>query len=56
VSETITGERARAQIDDLAQKYTNDKYPADNIKSERVILAITPERQTFIDQQKSIAD
>lgn len=56
VSETTTGERARSQIDELAQKYTGGPYPPDNIKSERVILWITPERQTFIDQQRGIAD
>ncbi|HEY4005985.1 MAG TPA: PPOX class F420-dependent oxidoreductase [Pseudonocardia sp.] len=56
VAQTTTGDRARAQIDELAQKYINSPYPAENIKSERVIFWITPERQTFIDQNKGIAD
>lgn len=56
VSDTTTGARARAQIDELARKYIGGDYPADNIKSERVILWVTPERQTFIDQSKGVAD
>jgi PPOX class probable F420-dependent enzyme len=56
VSETTTGRQARNQIDKLAEKYINGPYPAENIKSERVILWITPERQTYIDQKKGIAD
>lgn len=56
VSETITGPRARTHIDELAQKYTGEQYPPDAIKSERVILVVTPERQTFVDQNEGIAD
>ncbi|MEV6647961.1 PPOX class F420-dependent oxidoreductase [Amycolatopsis sp. NPDC051371] len=50
------GERARRQVDRLARKYTGDDYPPDNIKSERVILRVTPERQTYVDQSKGVAD
>lgn len=51
-----TGERARSQVDQLARKYTGGDYPPDAIKSERVILQVTPEWQTFIDQKKGVAD
>ncbi|WP_406634291.1 PPOX class F420-dependent oxidoreductase [Amycolatopsis sp. WGS_07] len=51
-----TGERARLQVDELARKYTGGDYPPEAIKSERVILRVTPERQTFIDQKKGVAD
>ncbi|WP_103347639.1 PPOX class F420-dependent oxidoreductase [Amycolatopsis sp. CA-128772] len=50
------GERARRQVDRLSRKYTGEDYPPDNIKSERVILRVTPERQTYIDQAKGVAD
>jgi PPOX class probable F420-dependent enzyme len=50
------GERARRQVDELARKYTGEDYPPDAIKSERVILRITPERQTFVDQSAGVAD
>jgi PPOX class probable F420-dependent enzyme len=46
VVETVTGQRARDHIDELAQKYLGSPYPADNIKSERVMLLIAPDRQT----------
>ena len=45
VTETRTGPDARADIDALSQKYTGHDYGAP-ITSERVILFITPERQT----------
>ena len=51
-----SGERARRQVDELARKYTGEDYPPDAIKSERVILRVTPERQTFVDQNKGVAD
>jgi PPOX class probable F420-dependent enzyme len=51
-----SGERARRQVDELAHKYTGEDYPPDAIKSERVILRVTPERQTFVDQSKGVAD
>jgi len=49
-------DRAREQIDELAQKYFGTDYPADNIKSERVLVFITPERQTIIDQNVDTSD
>lgn len=56
VTEMRTGPDARADIDALSQKYNGTDYPADNIKSERVILFITPERQTVVDQTGSHGD
>jgi PPOX class probable F420-dependent enzyme len=56
VGETITGDRARSQIDELAHKYTGQDYPPENIKSERVTLRIIPARQTYIDQSAGVAD
>jgi PPOX class probable F420-dependent enzyme len=56
VTRTTTGDEARAHIDELAQRYTGDDYPPDAIKSERVILWITPERQTIIDQNVDLSD
>jgi PPOX class probable F420-dependent enzyme len=54
VTDTTTGPEARAQVDELSQKYTGQLYPEENIKSERIILWITPERQTYIDQGKGL--
>ncbi|MFG1644269.1 hypothetical protein ACGFMK_28625 [Amycolatopsis sp. NPDC049252] len=51
-----TGERARRQVDELARKYTGEDYPPDAIKSERVILRVTPRRQTFVDRNEGVAD
>jgi PPOX class probable F420-dependent enzyme len=56
VERTTTGDEARRHIDELAQRYTGDDYPPDAIKSERVILWITPERQTIIDQNVDLSD
>jgi PPOX class probable F420-dependent enzyme len=56
VDRTTTGDEARKHIDELAQRYTGDDYPPDAIKSERVILWITPERQTIIDQNVDLSD
>ncbi len=50
VVETVTGPEARAQIDQLSQKYHGQDYNPDDIKSERVMLWIVPERQTIVDQ------
>ena len=47
VVETERGQRARDQIDELSQMYDGKPYPAENIKSERVIVYIEPERQTI---------
>jgi PPOX class probable F420-dependent enzyme len=44
VTETVTGDEARAHIDQLSEKYNGRPYPVP-IESERVILKITPERQ-----------
>jgi PPOX class probable F420-dependent enzyme len=52
VTATTTGRQAREQIDELADKYLGKPYPPDNIKSERVILWITPLRQTIVDQSR----
>ena len=43
VTEEVRGEAARANIDELSQKYTGGPYPG-QITSERVILKISPER------------
>lgn len=56
VSATTVGEQAREHVDKLAQKYLGKDYPPENIKSERIMLWVTPERQTIIDQNKGIAD
>jgi PPOX class probable F420-dependent enzyme len=50
VVETVTGPEAREGIDQLSQKYHGQDYDPDDIKSERVILWIVPERQTIVDQ------
>jgi PPOX class probable F420-dependent enzyme len=47
VVDTQDGDAARAQIDQLSQKYDGKPYPADNIRSGRVIVWIEPERQTI---------
>jgi PPOX class probable F420-dependent enzyme len=44
VSETIGGQEARDHIDALSQKYTGKPYSSE-IKSARVIVKITPQRQ-----------
>lgn len=56
VAEFTTGDRARNHVDELAHKYLGKDYPPEAIKSERVIIRITPERQTFIDQNNGVAD
>lgn len=56
VDEFTTGDRARRHVDELAHKYLGKDYPPEAIKSERVIIHITPERQTFIDQNHGVAD
>jgi PPOX class probable F420-dependent enzyme len=56
VERTTTGDEARKHIDELARRYTGGDYPPDAIKSERVILWITPERQTIIDQNVDTSD
>lgn len=56
VTDSVTGSRARRHVDELADRYLGKPYPPEAIKSERVMLWITPERQTFIDQNNGIAD
>lgn len=56
VTEFTTGDEARKHIDEVANKYTGGDYPPEAIKSERVILWITPERQTIIDQNVDTSD
>ena len=56
VDRTTTGTEAREHIDEVANQYLGTDYPPDGIKSERVILWITPERQTIIDQSKDTSD
>ena len=51
-----TGDRARAQLDEVAQRYTGDTYPPEAIKSERVLVFVTAERQTIIDQNVDTSD
>lgn len=43
VAETVTGDEARANIDELARKYTGADY-ANPVGSERVILRIAVDR------------
>ena len=47
VVETVGGQEARDHIDQLSQKYHDQDYDPDAIKSERVMLWIVPERQTI---------
>jgi PPOX class probable F420-dependent enzyme len=44
VTGEVRGPEARAHIDALSQKYTSADYSAE-VKSERVIVQITPDRQ-----------
>ncbi len=48
VVETVTGRQARDDVDALSQKHNGEPYPPDNIKTERVILWIVPNRQTTV--------
>jgi len=45
VVETVTGPEAREHIEQLAQRYMGKPFDASLIRSERVILRITPEHQ-----------
>ncbi|RZT85973.1 PPOX class probable F420-dependent enzyme [Pseudonocardia sediminis] len=56
VTDFTTGDRARAQLDEVSRKYTGADYPPEAIKSERVLMWVTPDRQTVIDQNHDIAD
>jgi PPOX class probable F420-dependent enzyme len=44
---TEGGQAARQQIDELSEKYDGKPYPPEQIKTERVIVWIEPERQTI---------
>jgi len=50
VVEAVTGQEARDHIDELAYEYIDKPYPPEDIKSERVMLWIVPQRQTVVDQ------
>ena len=54
VVETVGGQRARDHIDELSQKYHGQDYKPDDIKSERVMLWIAPERQTITNQSEGV--
>jgi PPOX class probable F420-dependent enzyme len=56
VTATTTGQRAREHIDELALKYTGHPYPPENIKSERVMLWISPQRQAIVDQNRGVGE
>ncbi len=47
VVDVVGGERARAHIDELSQRYTGQPY-GQPIGSERVILKVQPERQRVV--------
>lgn len=53
VVETVTGQEAWDHVDELAYKYIDKPYPPEDIKCERVMLWIVPERQTIVDQTAS---
>jgi PPOX class probable F420-dependent enzyme len=44
VAGTVGGQAARDHIDALGRRYTGDDYPDSAVKSERVIVQITPEK------------
>lgn len=46
VAEIVRGDEARTHIDDLAVKYTGKLY-ANEVKSERVILKVAPDREVI---------
>ena len=54
VVETVTGQRARDHIDELSRKYHGQDYDPDDIKSERVMLWIVPDRQTITNQSEGV--
>ncbi len=45
VVEEVKGQEARKHIDELSQKYRGTPYPQTRIRSERVMLRISPLRQ-----------
>jgi PPOX class probable F420-dependent enzyme len=54
VVEVVRGQRARDHIDELSQKYHGQDYDPNDIKSERVMLWIVPERQTITNQGEGV--
>jgi len=54
VVEVVTGQEARDQIDELSQKYHGQDYDPEDIKSERVMLWIVPDRQTITNQSEGV--
>jgi len=54
VVEIVRGQEARDHIDKLSQKYHGQDYEPDDIKSERVMLWIVPERQTITNQSEGV--
>lgn len=46
VVDTVTGPEARANIDQLATKYTGAEYSLP-VKTERVMLKVAPDRQVY---------
>ena len=54
VAEIVRGQEAREHIDELSQKYHGQDYNPDDIKSERVMLWIVPERQTITNQSEGV--
>lgn len=44
VVDEVRGDVARANIDELSQKYGGQDYPAENIQSERVILKVAVDK------------
>ena len=50
----MRGQEARDHIDELSQKYHGQDYDPDDIKSERVMLWIVPERQTITNQSEGV--
>jgi PPOX class probable F420-dependent enzyme len=54
VVEIVGGQMARDHIDELSQKYHGQDYDPDDIKSERVMLWIGPDRQTITNQSEGV--
>jgi PPOX class probable F420-dependent enzyme len=48
VVETVRGQEARDHVDELSQKYHGQLYNPEDIKSERAMLWIVPNRQTVV--------
>src|SRR5215204_317313 len=49
VVEKVRGQEARDHIDELSQRYNDQPYPPENIKSEWVLLRIAPRRRTIFE-------